>query len=88
MSTEHPDSSNIDMCEHECLAKSPAEALGEVIHSCAHRHSQSWCGRRVCRVARMRCHLPSPCVHAPTHVSEWCGPRAGALAHKYQDRTW
>ena len=50
--------------------------------------SRSLCGRRVCRAARMRCDLPSPCVHAPTPMSEWGGPRAGALAHKYQGRTW
>ena len=31
--------------------------------------SRSLCGRRVCRAARMRCDLPSPCVHTHTHMT-------------------
>ena len=48
--------------------------------------SRFLCGRRVCRVARLRCHLPSPCVHAHIHVSECGGSSAGALTHGCQER--
>ena len=66
MSTEHPSSSDNDMCESERRSTDRTR----FDRSCAHVLSCSWCGRRVCRAARMRCDLPSPCVHAPTHLCE------------------
>ena len=83
MSTEHPSSSNNNMCESERRSTD----RWRFDRSCAHVLSCSLCGRRVCRVARWRCYSPSPCVHAHIHVSECGGSSAGALTHRSRDRT-
>ena len=61
---------------HEAsLVGSWASTLDRMRFQSPEPQSRSLCGGRVCRAARMRCDLPSPCGHTHTHMPTYRATR-------------